>query len=239
MNRSHFLGAATLAGGTLASAAVSGVEAATIPGGTALVERASDFDAAGFAAKLGRPADIRQVWENLVFKPSVLNNIKNSLNGLVFGFGYAPERIALATANHGPSSSYTFDDYVWQKYRIGQFFELKDASGNPIATNVFFARKSAPNAGASPDDPNGPYQDTSIEALQARGVMMLTCHTAVEEISANIVKRSFAPSGMRPQDVANDILTHLVAGAIVVPSMVATLAVLQNRYAYTFATVQS
>ena len=238
MKRSNFMITAAVAGGALTSPRGAGAATASVPGGVALVERASDFDADGFAAKLGRPADIRQVWENLSFKPAVLNNVKNSLNGLVFGFGYAPERISIATANHGPSSAYTFSDYVWRKYRIGQFFDLKDSSGSPIASNVFVARKSAANA-ANPDDLGGSAQDTSIEALQARGVVMLTCHTAVEEISDNIVKKGFAPAGMARQDVANDILTHLIPGAVVVPSMVATLAVLQSKYAYTFATVQS
>ena len=239
MNRSNFIATAAIASSALGSSGASAAAMPPVPGGVALVERASTFDAAGFSAKLGRPADIRQVWENLSFRPAVLNNVKNSLNGLVYGFGYASDRISIATANHGPSSAYTFNDYVWQKYRIGQFFDLKDQSGAAIATNVFLARKSATNASANPDDPDGLSQDTSIEALQARGVVMLTCHTAVEEIAANILKRGFAPAGMDRADVANDILTHLIPGAVVVPSMVATLAVLQNKYAYTFATVQS
>jgi len=45
---------------------------------------------------------------------------------------------------------------------------------------------------------------------------------------------------MDARDVAADILTHLIPpGAVVVPSMVATLAVLQKRFGYTYITVQS
>jgi hypothetical protein len=63
---------------------------------------------------------------------------------------------------------------------------------------------------------------------------MLTCHTAVEEQSQALVKAGFAPSGMSAQDVADDILTHLIPGTLVNPSMVATVAVLQKVYGYTY-----
>jgi intracellular sulfur oxidation DsrE/DsrF family protein len=41
---------------------------------------------------------------------------------------------------------------------------------------------------------------------------------------------------MTAGDVAGDILTHLIPGALVVPSMVATIAVLQNKYGYAYLT---
>jgi intracellular sulfur oxidation DsrE/DsrF family protein len=72
--------------------------------------------------------------------------------------------------------------------------------------------------------------------LQRRGMIVLTCHTAVEEQARAIVKRGFAPAGMTATDVAGDILTHLISGALVVPSMVATIAVLQSRYGYAYLT---
>jgi hypothetical protein len=79
------------------------------------------------------------------------------------------------------------------------------------------------------------YQDASIEMLQRRGVVMLTCHTAVEEQAKALVKKGLAPAGMSPQAVANDILTHLIPDALVNPSMVATVAVLQQKYRYAYA----
>ena len=70
--------------------------------------------------------------------------------------------------------------------------------------------------------------------LQKRGLIVLTCHTAVEEQARALVKNGFAPAGTSASAVADDILTHLIPGAIVVPSMVATLAVLQATYHYTY-----
>ncbi|MGH8163378.1 MAG: hypothetical protein ACREP1_03485, partial [Rhodanobacteraceae bacterium] len=123
------------------------------------------------------------------------------------------------------------------KYRLGEAFALKDAQGQPVTSNVFLASKSPLDPSASPGDPGGFYQDASIVALQRRGVVFLTCHTAVEEQSRSLVKGGFAPAGMTAQDVADDILTHLIPGAIVVPSMVATVAVLQATFHYTYATL--
>ncbi|MGB8519407.1 MAG: hypothetical protein WCD38_04525, partial [Candidatus Tumulicola sp.] len=62
----------------------------------------------------------------------------------------------------------------------------------------------------------------------------LNCHTATEEQARGIVKKGFAPAGMSADDVADDMLTHLIPGALVVPAMVATIAVLQAKYRYTY-----
>jgi hypothetical protein len=49
--------------------------------------------------------------------------------------------------------------------------------------------------------------------------------------------RGFAPAAMSAADVAADILTNLIPGTVVVPSMVATIAVLQATYHYTYLTL--
>ncbi len=229
MNRKDFLAASATA------AAGSGIGApSAVPGGTHLVERNSDFDAAAFARIVGRPAAVRQLYEAVAFRPSVLGSIKNSLNGLQFGFGYPAEAISVALADHGPSAVYGYSDHLWSTYRLGEFFALKDASGAPVTANIFLRRSASSDAGANPDDAAGMYQDASIEMLQRRGLIVLTCHTAVEEQARAIIVRGFAPAGMTAADVAADILTHLIPGAVVVPSMVATIAVLQATYHYTY-----
>lgn len=229
MNRTAFLTASA----TLVAASGSVASAQGVPGGSQFVETKASFPIDDFAKLVGRPAQIRQLYESVVLKPALLNNVKNSLNGLQFGFGYAPDAIAMVLAGHGPSAAYGYSDYLWQKYRIGEFFSIDDAAGKPLTTNIFLPRKSAPDSNVSPDDEKGMYQDTSIQALQARGLIMLTCHTAVEEQARALVKKGFAP-GMSATQVANDILTHLVPGAFVVPAMVATIAVLQATYHYTY-----
>lgn len=233
MNRSSFI----LASATVAALTGTADAAMAVPGGTMLVERKKNFDEAAFNAKLGRPAQIRQMCEAIAVKPVMWNNLKNSLNGLQFGYGYEADKIALAVAPHGASSSYTFSDYVWQKYHIGEFFGIKGDDGKTVSSNIWLKATSTYDTSADPNNEKSMYQDRSIEMLQRRGLVMMTCHTAVEEQSRAIVKKGFAPAGLTPTDVANDILTHLIPGAVVVPGMVATVAVLQARFHYTYLTL--
>ncbi|HET9097100.1 MAG TPA: hypothetical protein VFN37_10590 [Candidatus Baltobacteraceae bacterium] len=235
MNRGTFIASsaslAALAGTPALAAAQS------VPGGTHLVERKADFDEAAFARLVSKPADIRIVVEAVSWHPPVFANIKNALNGLQFGFGYPQDRMSIVFAPHGPSSAFTYSDYVWSKYKIGEFFKLKDDKGDPIAANTFLAPAKSPGTSSDPDDPASLYQDSSIESLQKRGVIFLTCHTAVEEQSRGLVKAGNAPSGMSPSEVASDILTHLIPGTHVVPSMMGTIMVLQQRFHYGYQTV--
>ncbi len=230
MNRTSFLVASASA-----VAASSGIATAeSVPGGTHFVETKADFNEAAFRQIVGR-GQIRQVFEQIAFKPQALQNVKNSLNGLTFGFGYSPSDVTIAFAPHGPSAALNYSDYLWDKYKLGDFFAVKDPqTGATIASNQWVKAKSTGDTKDGPDDPKGMYQDTSIEMLQKRGVVFLCCHTAVEEQARNLVKPGAPAAGANATEVANDILTHLIPGAVVVPSMVATVAVLQHQYNYAY-----
>lgn len=233
MKRTTFLlsSSASLAAGATAMGATA------VPGGTDLVERRASFDEAAFAGVVGRPARIRQLVESVAFNPVTLNNVKNTLNGLEFGFGYPARDVAVVMANHGAATAYGLSDAMWTKYRLGEFYKILDPSSAPLTANVNYPSKSAYDPSASPDDEHGMYQDTSIAMLQRRGVIVLACHTAIEEQSRKLVAQNFAPAGATPSEVADDLLTHLIPGAFVVPSMVATIAVLQSVYHYTYLTL--
>ncbi len=235
MNRGSFItSSASLA--VLAGTQAAGAEQ-SVPGGTHLVERKADFDEAAFAQIVGKPADVRVVIESIAFHPPVFSNVKNAINGLEFGFGFPQNRISIAFAPHGASSAFTYSDYLWSKYKLGDFFKLKADNGDPIVSNSFLRPAKALGTSTDPDDPASMYQDTSIQTLQKRGVVFLTCHTAVEEQSRGLVKSGNAPAGMSATDVASDILTHLIAGTHVVPSMMAAIMVLQQRFHYGFQTL--
>jgi len=209
-----------------------------IPGGSNVVERAREFDRAAFTAAVDRPVRVRQLYEAVAFRPAIFNNIKNSFNGLQFGFGYPPDAISIVLAPHGTSAAYCYSDAIWQRYRIGEFLKLTDAQGMPITANVFVAARAPFDTGASPDDEAAMYQDRSISMLQRRGLVVLTCHTAVEEQAAGLAAAGFAPPGMSRAEIAADILRHLIPGAVVVPAMVAAIAVLQASYRYTYLAPQ-
>ena len=205
-----------------------------------LVYKSSDWKIADFDRLVKNPARVKQVFdENQIGGGKFLNNIKNSLNGLHFGFGIPSEQIKVIAAMHGSANALNFNDYVWQKYRIGEWLKVQDPkTGQPAVRNPFFASKAAPEmryATQDPDDENSLFQDTSIQALQLRGVQFLCCHTATEEQSRALINQ-FALS-QQPEEVVKDLLGHTVPGVLVVASMVSAIALLQSEGHYSYITV--
>ena len=111
-------------------------------------------------------------------------------------------------------------------------------TGQPAVRNPFFTSRAAPEmhyATQDPDDENSLFQDTSIQALQLRGVQFLCCHTATEEQSRALIKQ-FALS-QQPEEVVKDLLGHTAPGVLVVASMVSAIALVQSEGHYSYITV--
>ena len=202
-----------------------------------LIARRSHFDWASFEGLVGGEAAIRQVWEAFSFRPPVFNNLKNSLNGLEHGYGFSPDQNRLVFAPHGPSNAYNYNDRIWQKYRIGEAMNLRDAKGDLVTSNIFLKRNPALSDSTDLDDERGRYQDTSIEGLHARGVIFLACATALQEQARIVRDGGFAGPEATASEIARDMLANLIPQAHVVPSMVATIVVLQQRYGYAYLTL--
>jgi hypothetical protein len=199
-----------------------------------MVEPASQFDYAAFAKLVGGPFDARQLWDVNGYVPTVLGGIKNAYNGYQFGFGIAPQRIGMVACLHGTANAFAYDDAMWSKYRLGEAFGFKDPGGNTVSTNIFYSARSQPAATSDPNDPTSMYQDGTLEALQRRGLIVLVCHTAAAEQARSLVEAGAAAQGTSPADVLKDLLSHRVSGATVVPSMTATVGILQNRFRYAY-----
>jgi len=205
-----------------------------------LVWKVSEWKLAEFGKLVQDPARIKQLYDIVqIGDGKFLNNIKNSFNGLQFGFAIPERQIKIVAALHGPANMLNYDDYVWQKYQIGEWLKVSDpATGKPAMKNVFYNSKIGLNhqsAANDPDDANSIYQDTSIEALQARGAQFLSCHTALEEQVRALISRN--KLSQSPEDIVKDMLGHIVPGVLVVASMVAAIAVLQAEGHYTYITV--
>jgi hypothetical protein len=205
-----------------------------------LVWKASEWKLAEFRKLVNDPARIKQVYDVVqIGDGKFLNNIKNSFNGLQFGFGVEEGQVKIAAALHGPANMLNYDDYIWEKYRIGQWLKVTDpANGKPARKNLFYNSKIGLNrrTGAQdPDDPDSICQDTSMQGLQSRGAQFLSCHTALEEqVRLLISHRNLSQS---PEDVVKDMLAHTLPGVLVVASMVAAIALLQAEGHYTYITV--
>jgi intracellular sulfur oxidation DsrE/DsrF family protein len=227
---------ATAAAGMAASGFLAGGSAADAQ----LVWSASDWNLTEFRKLMTYPARVKQVYDvTRIGEGKFLNNIKNSLNGLRFGFAIPEEQIKVVAALHGPANMLNFDDSVWKKYRIGEWLKVTDpATGQPAEKNIFYPAAKAAAGGKAAQDPQDEhsiYQAKSIQELQARGVQFLSCHTATEEqVRVLVHQRNLSES---PEEIVRDMLAHILPGVLVVASMVAAIALLQTEGHFTYITV--
>jgi intracellular sulfur oxidation DsrE/DsrF family protein len=223
-----------------AAAGMATLGAVTVDATPQMVYKKTDWKVAEFEQLVKSKARVKQVFDEIqIGGGRFLNNIKNSLNGLHFGFDIPLEQIKIVGALHGPANMLNFDDYVWEKYRVGEFLKVDDPkSGQPATHNAFFASKAAPEmryASHDPNDDGSPFQDSSMQGLQARGVQFLCCHTATEEQSRLLIKQFGLTQ--KPEEIVTDMLAHTVPGVLVVASMVAAIALLQSEGHYSYITV--
>ena len=230
---------------SFASSAVTGVAALTAMGTVnsgegQLVYTKSDWKVSEFNQLAKNAAQVKQVYDvTQIAEGRFLNNIKNSLNGLHFGFGIPKEQIKIVTALHGPANMLNYDDFIWNKYKIGAWLKVTDpTTGEPAMKNPYYASKAGTSLHYGTEDPDSGdsiYQDTSIQALQHRGVKLLSCHTATEEQ----VRRLIAHYNLtqQPEEIVKEMLAHTLPDVLVVASMVAAIALLQSEGHYSYIRV--
>lgn len=228
------------------STAATGMAAFGLLGGAAgsadaqLVWKTGDWKLAEFDKLVHHPARIKQVWDVVnIGGGKFLGNIKNALNGLYFGYGVPVDQIKIAAALHGPANMLNYDDYVWNKYKIGEWLGVADPETNkPAIRNIFYNIKNGIQNEArskNPDDPSSIFQDISIQALQSRGVQFMSCHTATEEQSRVLVERN--KLSQSPEEIVKDMLAHTQPNVLVNASMVSAIALMQAEGRYTYITL--
>src|SRR3984893_7077785 len=123
MNRRSFV---STAAPTVAAFATLGIARKTQ---AQLVYTKSDWNLGECNQLAKNPAQVKQVYDvTRIAEGSFLNNIKNSLNGLHFGFGIPEEQIKIVAAQHGPANMLSYDDFIWNKYQIGAWLKVTDPS---------------------------------------------------------------------------------------------------------------
>jgi intracellular sulfur oxidation DsrE/DsrF family protein len=235
MNRRSFVTTATTSIAALATLATADRHAEG-----QLVYTKSDWQISEFNQLAKNPARVKQVFDvTSIAAGKFLNNIKNSLNGLHFGFGIPDQQIKVVAALHGPANMLNYDDAIWSKYQIGAWLKVTDLStGQPAVKNPYYASKAGTPLRYGTEDPDSRdslYQDTSIQALQHRGVQMLSCHTALEEQVRALIAHSNLTHP--PEEIVKEMLAHTLPGVLVVASMVAAIALLQTDGRYSYITV--
>ena len=228
----------TLLGGAAAAAAASMWKE---PVHAQYVWQKTDWQqAAEFDALTHSPRRIKQALHAFSISDGrVLRTAKNSLNGLRFGIGTAVDQVQVVCALNGPANLMNYSDFVWQKYRIGEWLKETDPkTGEPAVRNIFYPSKAGPSLAYASDDPSSPdsaAQDATVQGLQARGVKFLSCHSSIEEAARAIIKQ-FSLSA-QPEEVVKDMQAHILPGVILVPALASALALLQSDGHYSYMAV--
>jgi hypothetical protein len=212
------------------------------PAEAQLVWSTAEWKLASFEGLLHEKARVKQLFDiTRVEDGASLAKVKNSLDGLHYGFGVPVDQIKIICGMHGQANLLCYDDYVWNQYKIGAWLEIHDPqTGQPAVRNPYYFSKLTEDAAhitaaMDPSAENSPLQDGSMQGLQRRGVRFLSCHTALEEQVRQLIKHDNLPED--PETIVRDMLAHTVPNVLVVASMVSAIALLQCEGGYSYVVV--
>jgi hypothetical protein len=169
-----------------------------------------------------RPAP-RQVWDNTDIGSPWLNLMRNALNTQIWSFKH-PDFLTVSIT-HGTANLALYDQAMWDKYQLTRL------AGERFKTNtLIIEQKAAAGDPANYEDPAGPFSgaDNSIPALMRRGVVFMSCHNAIWEQAAALIKADVNPDKLSHAALAAELTNHLVDGVVLTPGAVGTLPELQQ-----------
>ena len=165
----------------------------------------------------------KQAWDNTDIAGPWLNMMRNALNTQIWSFKH-PDFLAVSVT-HGTADLALYDQTIWDKYR------LTSLAGDEFKTNtLIIERKAAAADPANYEDPAGPFSgdDSSIPALMRRGVVFMSCHNAIWEQAATLIKIGINPDKLSHAALAAELTNHLVDGVVLIPGAGGTLLELQR-----------
>jgi hypothetical protein len=169
-----------------------------------------------------RPAP-KQVWDNTEIGGPWLNFMRNALNSQIWSFKH-PDFLTVSVT-HGTALLALYDQAMWDKYQLTRL------AGEKFKTNTLIIEQKAAAADPSNyEDPAGAFsgEDNSIPALMRRGVVFMSCHNAIWEQAAALIKADVNPDKLSHAALAAELTNHLVEGAVLIPGAVGTLPELQQ-----------
>ncbi len=165
----------------------------------------------------------KQVWDNTDIGSPWLNLMRNSLNAQIWSFKHSDFLVVSAT--HGSAHLALFDDFIWEKY------QLTKLAGDKFPSNTLAKASPAAQADVAEfQNPKGVFstEDNSIPVLTKRGVVFLSCHNAIWEEAAALLKAEVNPDKLTHEQLAADLTNHLLPGVVLTPGAVGTLPELQR-----------
>jgi hypothetical protein len=165
----------------------------------------------------------KQAWDNTDIGGSWLNFMRNALNSQVWSFKH-PDFLTVSVT-HGTALLALYDQAMWDKYQLTRL------AGDKFKTNALIIEQKAASADpANYEDAAGAFsgEDDSIPALMRRGVVFMSCHNAIWEQAAALIKAGVNPDKLSHGALAAELTNHLVDGVILIPGAGGTMLELQQ-----------
>jgi intracellular sulfur oxidation DsrE/DsrF family protein len=164
----------------------------------------------------------KQAWDNTDIAGPWLNMMRNALNTQIWSFKH-PDFLAVSVT-HGTADFALYDQTIWDKY------QLTSLAGDEFKANTLIVEKEVAADAANYEDPTGPFSDddSSIPALMRRGVVFMSCHNAIWEQAAALIKSGINPDKLSHAALAAELTNHLVDGVVLIPGAGGTLLELQQ-----------
>jgi hypothetical protein len=140
--------------------------------------------------------------------------MRNALNSQIWSFNH-PDFLAVSVT-HGTAQLALYDRAIWDKY------QLTSLAGDEFRTNTLITERKSVVADST-DYEDQAIEDNSIPALMRRGVVFMSCHNAIWEQAAPLLKSGINPDKLSHAQLAAELTNHLVDGVVLIPSATGTL----------------
>jgi len=121
------------------------------------------------------------------------------------GTGSPDEDITAMSVLRHKGLALSFEDRIWEKYPIGEVFNVLKSDGSPYKRNPYY----------EPQEGDFPIPGVDgIKRLQERGAMFCACDLATKVYSGKVAEKM----GLDPVEVYNDWVSGVLPGVELVPS---------------------
>jgi intracellular sulfur oxidation DsrE/DsrF family protein len=227
MSRRAALRGAAVAGATLAAGLAAGTRAPSVH-----AQWRPDADLKDrYEAAISRPAlHYQVVAHDDAAHLGLGEHVLNSLNASQFSYEEGPDGTLIAVQLYGTGDILGFNDRLWERYQLGEKYGVVDPrTSQPATRNIFYPRATSGGRDLPPTDRQSLWADPSLEALQARGVLILVCHNALVGIANQAVADGRNPDDLTTEQVTAEMMANLIPAAFSVPAGVFELQRLQDR----------
>lgn len=140
---------------------------------------------------------------------------KNWFNAHRDAYGSVYPDVQAVLGIHGPALVVVFSDAIWEKYRFGRRYKIKDPRTRTWAVRNVMWR---PREGE-------PMYEYSVDALQRRGAKFIFCNNVLRFLTRTLA----GETGVPPQAMRAELIAGLLPKVTVVPAMVAALGLAQEH----------